>query len=365
MNKDWGNYQSYPAATNMKTFTVTANGNANNTKHIKNITVDSDEYDIVFTISGEFDNGMHNQFYIDSDNDKSTGDRDGDTKGADYLVENGYVLKYTNGAWDENNPVYIQTDKDSTAIVSTLAYSTLGINHSKRNIRVLAAVMDSDWSNYEPYPNDMKQFEVGVNIVNLPPTVYENAQDGTTSGWYTRGGTKHVINRKLDGNRVIYLPHQWTDENGNSNVPNNWEYDGHNYTNHALYELRNSDGSYWHNTTQKTLEVDFNPYHNWGNGASCFEFGVVVQTRKGERTMYMSTWYGRQNFDATINRYGDDIELVYPITKDLVYKSKWQHIKINLQEKLQLLEPTNRILRVDSFILSGGNNVVDNIKLSM
>ncbi len=193
--------------------------------------------------------------------------------------------------------------------------------------------------------------QITVTYSELADTVYENASDSTTNGWRTLEGNKQIENRSLNGDRVIYIPHDWKNVNGNM-------------INQTLYELKNSDGSYWENAVQKTLQADMHPYHSWGR-AACYDFGVRAQTVQGERIILFSVWYGNKNFVATKTEYSDNwIELVYPITRDLVFQNRQQYVDLNLQEYLEVLEPNNRILSIKSFITSGGNYVLDNLRLS-
>ncbi len=193
---------------------------------------------------------------------------------------------------------------------------------------------------------------ISVTYQALQDTVYEDAGDGTTAGWTTLEGSKQVENRTLYGNKVIYVPHDWRNVNGEM-------------VNHTLYEFKNSDGSYWDNAVQKVLQADIHPYYSWGGGAACFDFGVRAQTLLGERIILMSVWYGNKNFQATKTEYSENwVELVYPITRDLVFKNKQQYVKIDLQQKLEILEPGNKILMIKSYITSGGNMALDNIRLS-
>ena len=209
---------------------------------------------------------------------------------------------------------------------------------------------------------DEASYPFSVTVAYLPPTVYENASDGTTNGWTTLEGYKKVVNAYLNGNRVIYVPHDWKDENGNP-VQAGWQNSGHIFTNHTLFELTKDNQEWWNNRSQRFLQVDIHPYNRWG-GAACFDFGVRVQTLQGQRAIYFSVWFGREGRNATKSVYGDWVELAYPITKDLVFSNRWQHVKLNLQEKLEELEPNNRILSVDTFLTTGGNHVIDNIKLT-
>ena len=189
----------------------------------------------------------------------------------------------------------------------------------------------------------------------LAPTVYENAENGNIAGWSTLDGPHTVQNVYFDGTRSIYGAGYWL--NGGA-------------YNAGFYQLVLDNGNYWNNTSQHVLELDFNA----GNDTSaCFQIGVEAQTRQGFRMIMFSAWYGRHGWGAAKTVYSDELTiLTYPLVDARAYlrANYWKHFKANLQSYLEELEPGNRIISVDSFILNGTSyqgrykGYIDNIKLS-
>ncbi len=191
--------------------------------------------------------------------------------------------------------------------------------------------------------------EVTVEPVemNFPPTLSEDAQDGTTKGWVTMEGPYKVENRFTGGSRTIFGKAAWGGHNGER------------YTyNAGWYMLRNEDGTPWNNNRQHILDLDVHGY------TACYQVGVEVKTKRGYRSMFFSLWFGRNGWGPKKSIYNGYTELVYPL--DLEYlREGWHHLRIDLQKKLEILEPENKILSVEAFILNGqtSDGAIDNIKL--
>ena len=199
------------------------------------------------------------------------------------------------------------------------------------------------------------QFSIEQGV--LAPTMYEDAENNNTAGWSTIDGPFTIENVLFDGTRAIYGAGHWI--NGST-------------YNNAFYKLVLDNGNLWNNTTQHILELDFNA----GGDAACFQIGVEVQTTQGFRMMMFSAWYGRavHNFPPVRTVYDDNLViLTYPFENSDAYmlSTDWMPYKVNLKEKLELLEPGNSIISIGSFILNGssvedgdGKGHIDNIKLS-
>ncbi len=185
-----------------------------------------------------------------------------------------------------------------------------------------------------------------VTDAPLPPTVYEDAEDGTTQRWVNKGGYS-VQNRNggYQSAKSIYIPAKWKKINGA------WINETHN-------ELLRADLSSWNNTTQKILKFEHKtPY------SPCFVFGVYVTTLEGKRTMTWSMWYARNNMPPTKLIYeGGNVELMYPISDAMRREKNWTPYTFDLEQLLKVLEPQNRILSVDGFYATGGK-YYDNIRL--
>ena len=98
-----------------------------------------------------------------------------------------------------------------------------------------------------------------------------------------------------------------------------------------------------------------------------YSFGVVVETRLGQRIMNWDSWYAHQGYGPRINDNGHNVFFNYPSPVELVsgyYKpiTQWDHFEVNLNTELRRLEPSNEIIRIVQFFTTGG--FLDNITLS-
>ncbi len=196
-------------------------------------------------------------------------------------------------------------------------------------------------------PEAVVEFTVEQIEMDLPPTLYEDAQDGTTKGWVTMEGPYKVVNRFTGGSRTIFGKAAWGGHNGER------------YTyNAGWYMLRNEDGTSWNNTRQHILDLDVHGY------SACYQVGVEVKTKQGYRSLFFSLWFGRNGWGPKKSVYNGYTELVYPLPLEYL-REGWHHLRIDLQKKLEILEPGNKILSVEAFILNGqtSDGAIDNIKL--
>jgi hypothetical protein len=180
----------------------------------------------------------------------------------------------------------------------------------------------------------------------LPPTIYEDAEDGTTKRWVNKGGyTAQNKNEGYNSAKSIYIRAKW------KKVDGVWINDTHN-------ELLKTDHTSWNNTTQKFLKFEHKtPY------SPCFRFGIYVNTLEGKRTMTWSMWYARNNMPATKLVYeGGNVELMYPVNENMRFEKEWTPYTFDLEALLRVLEPQNRILSIDGFYATGGK-YYDNIRL--
>ncbi len=196
-------------------------------------------------------------------------------------------------------------------------------------------------------PEVVAEFSVEAIETDLPPTLYEDAQDGTTKGWITMEGPYKVENRFTGGSRTIFGKAAWRGHNGER------------YTyNAGWYMLKNDDLTPWNNTRQHILDLDVHGY------TACYQVGVEVKTKLGYRGIYFSLWFGRNGWGPQKSVYNGYTELVYPLSIEYL-REGWHHLRIDLQKKLEILEPGNKILSVEAFILNGqtADGAIDNIKL--
>ncbi len=200
-----------------------------------------------------------------------------------------------------------------------------------------------------------------VEAANLPPTIYESAENGISGDWRTISGSYNpiVVSYGYNSNYAVKLTTEWI-----SNTHNDAEYH---------LDLHQ-------NTSQFFLEVDVGGvgvsggrpggiHSNSPDGyMPHYIIGVQVSTLDGDRTMYWDSWYTHEGFSANRTDYGNGyISLVYPSPKELVRGygyadiNLWERHRFDLQAYLEILEPNNRILSVNTFIATGG--FLDNITL--
>ncbi len=190
------------------------------------------------------------------------------------------------------------------------------------------------------------EFTVNKVIVPRAPTMYEDAEDGLTLGWYTTGGPYTAKNIYAEGSRII-------------NGPAKWVGDHYPRANEAYYKKGDDNGNAWNNTDQFILDFDTI------GGTGCMTYGVEVRTLQGSRSINFSTWFGKNNYPPQKQVYSDGyVELTYAIPVALRYAGR-HHVRYDLNYYLKLLEPDNEIIAVDAFHCSGYSSGagVDNIRL--
>jgi len=130
------------------------------------------------------------------------------------------------------------------------------------------------------------------------------------------------------------------------------------------------------NTSQMVLSMDCGglPNHKFSNYPENrrgyiphYSFGVIVQTKLGQRIMNWDSWYAHQGYGPRINDNGHNVFLNYPSPVELVsgyYKptTQWDHFEVNLNTELRRLESDNEVIKIVQFFTTGG--YLDNITLS-
>jgi len=92
-----------------------------------------------------------------------------------------------------------------------------------------------------------------------------------------------------------------------------------------------------------------------------YGLGVEVETLDGTRRMDWDSFYTHHN---TAPHRGVGNWLEYPSATEMTRRGKsavWNHFRVDLEQQLKLLEPNNRIIKVNYFFTLGGS--MDNIKL--
>ena len=280
----------------------------------------------------------------------------------------------------ETLPVTLSTDKAQYNDGDTITVSYTNITGAQSNwIGLFAKDMPSNWDNAiqeawlenrngtvtftaPDFPQDYeirlfyndsfnleKKTTLNVKKIIKPraPTIYEDAEDGKTLGWFTTGGPDVVQNIKVVGSRSIW---------GNAR----WDGDHYPRQNHSSYKKVLDNGELFNNTDQFILALDtIGP-------TGCMRFGVEVRTKQGFRAITLSTWFDTNNYPPQKQIYSDGyVELTYPIPMPLRYYGR-HSVQYNLQTLLHQLEPDNDIISVDAFYMSGyseGAGGVDNVRL--
>jgi hypothetical protein len=193
---------------------------------------------------------------------------------------------------------------------------------------------------------------------NLPPTIYESAENGISGNWVTTGGNYQAIyvNRGFNSSGAVQLKTEWIDDTKNI----------------SEYQLDLQS-----NNSQFILEVDVGGVGNAGESPAGihsgwapglmphYKIGVIATTTKGYRLIMWSSFYTHSNIPATKRDYGSWGSLTFPSPWEQVRwdgnKNLWERHRFDVQAYIHQLEPDNTLISIDKFIATGGN--LDNITL--
>jgi len=118
---------------------------------IESINAKSDENTLTLSMNGSFEVGSHGSFFIDADNDSSTGYSNGAVKGAEYLVEETVLYRYEgNGrswTWDSISSE-IEIERTFTKITSKIALNLMEVSNK---INYISGVSTPDWKERVKY----------------------------------------------------------------------------------------------------------------------------------------------------------------------------------------------------------------------
>ncbi len=191
---------------------------------------------------------------------------------------------------------------------------------------------------------------ITVRQANLPPTVYEDGEDGTTNGWFRLSNRGHISNMADGANsaRSIML---WGPY---------WQGGGWGEIDYKLYLNNNMDP--WNNRFQHILEFDIKTHHSW---EPCFYFELPLQTTEGRRVISFDTYIPHTHQQESRRDMGDYVQLSFGIAESYRWGRVWKHVRLDLQEYVNRFEPNNVILSVDGFVFNtrGGDYLLDNIRL--
>jgi len=176
---------------------------------------------------------------------------------------------------------------------------------------------------------------------NLPPTVYEDAENGLAD-WVKISGPSTPTVTSGNGHTAVRIQPHWVRLN-----------DGR-WTNDVSFLL------WMNNNNQKVLSVDIG-----GDGRPMphYQIGVRVTTTNGARRLLWSSFYTHEHIPATkrgsIMTFPSPVEQVRGFLG--ISANTWENFTVNVEDALHHFEPNNTILSVDYFYTTGG--VLDNIML--
>jgi YD repeat-containing protein len=209
------------------------------------------------------------------------------------------------------------------AVLPTLASAAVTYTYDIRH-RLTSAAYENGVTisySYDTLGNRLSRTSTG-----LPYTVYEDAEDGSTSGWdiYDNDPSGAAITNIFDtsrGSRVI-------------------EFSGSETANG--YRLRNDDTSNWQDSSNSIIE--------WSMQFSHYVVYIAVQTRDGFRYIYYTPSENDNLGDATYIHHG-----LGNSTKD----GTWQTVIRDLAYDLKEAQPDNELEAILGFLVRGSGRVDD------
>jgi len=166
----------------------------------------------------------------------------------------------------------------------------------------------------------------------IQATIYENAEDGSTSRWHIYDNTPS--NASIEN---IYVS---TKDN------NAIEFQGSGTRNgYILGNLEGLDGA-WDNKIEKTIRWSM-------KFKESFVIYIRVLTTYGARYIY---------YTNSKNSYGKNGEYIHIALGKKTSNATWQTISRNLEDDLKKYEPNNFLVSVNAFLIRG-NGLIDDVNL--
>jgi hypothetical protein len=196
-----------------------------------------------------------------------------------------------------------------------------------------------------------KQATKTITVLDLQSTstLYEDAEAGSNPNWIHVAGQYPMtrITPGFESLGAVRFKAYWT-QGGTYNP--------------TEFQLPFNNGG---NSIEKVLEIDMRARSN-----PHFNFGLIVQTKEGRRIIIWDSFYnhngaGRTVIEPFISHSNGNTILNNPAPDDYHYfgsRNIFRHYKINVENTIRHLEPDNELIRIDSFVTTGGE--YDNIKLS-
>jgi len=253
-------------------------------------------------------------------------------------------------AYSENFTVYV--DVETTAGQRFLYYTPVDSDRlgTQRYVHhgLGSGVIDGLWRTFfRDLQADLEQAQPGESVLEvnglfirgsgkvddvilwsaMPAVTYEDAEDGTTSGWvvYDDDPPGALISNVFDGVRQSQVMQLSGSGTGNG------------------YRLRNDDGSPWHNDTQRVIE--------WSMAYSeDFTVYVDVETTAGQRFLYYTP--------MDTDRLGTQRYVHHGLGSNVI-DGLWRTVVRDLQADLEQAQPGESILEVNGFFIRGSGRVDD------
>jgi hypothetical protein len=164
-------------------------------------------------------------------------------------------------------------------------------------------------------------------IQTSPGMTYEDAEDGTISGWSVFDNTP--------AGASIFNVYDADRKSSVIELAGSGMFNG--------YRLRNNDGTNWENSTHFIIEWSMRYSEN-------FVIYIDLETSQGHRYMVYSP--------VDVDQLGSGEYIRYGIGSDAT-DGTWQTFSRNLQTDLQNAQPTVEILKVNGFLIRGSGYVDD------
>ncbi len=336
--------------------------------------------DILFN-QGISDNAKHFQVYMNTDNNSDTGWSIGGgeyaTTGADYMIEDGVLFKSmskTEWIWEEMDKIDYETIQEANNVYrikisgSSSSFMSITDIDNIKNLSISVEPINEKWQDTKNFisersieiavigengivePNPVEPDPVEPDPVILNETVYEDAENGISSNWFT-----------VLGQYDPQLKGPGADESkGFIKLRTDWISLGND-----LWENKSEYHLPMNNQEQTILSIDLT---SDGLPIQHYTLGAKVTTANGSRIIQWDSFYNHEEMPA--ERFVADnggILIVLPSPVEMVRGYGFAPIdlennfRVDFNAALKQFEPNNEIISIDTFIATGGN--LDNIKL--
>jgi hypothetical protein len=274
---------------------------------IESISAYNNQKTITFEINGRFSDGneSHVRFFIDADNDPSTGYSDWLIEGVDYRVKDNRFYEFNDGDWVRINNI-ITTYKQDDYISSEVPLPLL---NNSSTINFTAVVMDSDWDNWQIYGEMVSYDFEGSN--NDGEVVDEETESVSYSD--------SVLNAKLQYQEVDKSPKfiGFIGKFGEDNNNGNYYLSENGYLTFEVSE--------WQDVKSKRIEL--RDVNEWGvDGSTRKRMVGEVKFSKPEGDIDEITWMQMHHKHTGAKPF---VRLVWKNNKDGHYDSLWAVIRDN------------------------------------